>query len=364
MFPLMSFVAFVLSVAVAFDVEPAPISPPFSSNLLFRIFFGLCTRGDMLEYWSGKEKALVFGLIAALVAAVVLLVSPHIPALRPAAEALGIVVPVYKTVYINHTVPLYFNRTDQEAHKSLDAGTCSGRIVVSPLNASSSVFKSWVAWIWLMPISYLQRIHVEVVQYNSTSHVAKFRWSGRAYFVGGGLALQVASSCDIISATINGHYVAVCRGSTDPFNVPIYKIYENNTLMAYTQLSIDNFFITVEVNYTNLMRSLGLNDSIIDKYGTMRVISPAQPVLVNFSYTLMTVLEPEPPPRGATSNSSTPVSLDVGPVCRMTTTVLLEPADWWLPISEDTKYIEYLKDAFIQLQGHYDPRYGVIGYRG
>ena len=384
MSPLMSFVAFVLSVAVAFDVEPAPINPPFSFNLLFRIFFGLCTLGDMLEYWSGKEKALVFGLIAALVVAVVLLVSPHIPALRPAAEALGMVVPVYKTVYINntvpiyinrtvylnrtvyinHTVPVYINRTDQEAHKSLDAGTCSGRIVVSPLNASSSVFKSWVAWIWLMPKSYLQRIHVEVVQYNSTSHVAKFRWLGRVYFVGGGLALQAASSCDIINATINGHYVAVCRGSTHPINVPIYKIYENGTLMAYTQLSIDNFFITVEVNYTNLMLSLGLNDSIIDKYGTMRVIFPVQPVRVNFSYTLMTALEPAPPPIGATSNSSTPVSLDVGPVCRMTTTVLLKPTDWWLPISEDTKYVEYLKDAFIQLQGHYDPRYGAIGYRG
>jgi hypothetical protein len=90
----------------------------------------------------------------------------------------------------------------------------------------------------------------------------------------------------------------------------------------------------------------------------MRGIFPVQHVLVNFSFTLMAVLEPEPPPIGATSNSLTPVSLDVGPVCRMTTTVLLKPTDWWLPISEDTRYIEYLNDAFIQLQGHYDPRYG------
>jgi len=350
-----------------------------------------------LEYWSGKEKALVFGLIAALVVAAVLLASPHIPALRPAAEALGMAVPVYRTVYINNTVPVYINRTVpiyinrtvylnrtvyinntvpvyinrtvyvfKEVYKPVDAGTCSGRIAMSPPDASSWTPKSWMAWIWLMPKSYLQRMqHVEVEQYNSTTHVAEFRWFGRTYFVGEGLALQAVSSCDIINATINGYYVAVCGGSIGPFvGGTIYKYSGSGTLAAYTQLSINSLIITVNVNYTNLMRMLGLNNSIINKYGTMYGILYAQPVFTNFNYTLMTVLESAPSSIGTILNSSTPMSIDVGPVCRMTMTQLSEPTDWWLPISENSTYIEYLKDALIQLQGHYDPRYGAIGYWG
>ncbi len=350
----------------------------------------------MLEYWSGREKALVFGLIAALVVAAVLLASPHIPALRPAAEALGMVVPVYRTVYINNTVPIYVNRTVpvyinrtvylnrtvyinntvpvyinrtvyQEVYKPVDAGTCSGRIAVSPPDAGSWTPKSWMAWIWLMPKSYLQRMqHVEVEQYNSTTHVAEFMWSGTTYFVGGGLALQAVSLCDIINATINGYYVSVCRGGIGPFFAGSSYLYSGNgTLMAYMQVHLNALAVTMGVNYGGLMRLLGLNDSIINKYSTMNATFYTSP-LSNDTYTFMTVLESAPPATNATSNS---MPMDVGPICKLTVTYFSGysydyNATWWLPISENSTYIEYLKDALVQLQGHYDPRYGAIGYRG
>jgi len=349
----------------------------------------------MLEYWSGKEKALVFGLIAALVVAAVLLASPHIPALRPAAEALGMAVPVYRTVYINNTVPVYINRTVpvyinrtvylnrtvyinntvpvyinrtvyQEVYKPVDAGTCSGRLVVFPVR-DPWMPRSWIAWIWLMPKSYFQRMqYVEVEQYNSTTHVAKFRWSGTTYFVGGGSALPTWGSCDIINATINGYYVSVCRGGIGPSLAGSYYLYSGNgTLMAYMQVHLNALAVTVDVNYGGLMRLLGLNSSIINEYSTMNATFYTPP-LSNDTYTFMTVLESTPPATNATSNS---MPMDVGPICKLTMTYFSGysydyNATWWLPISENSTYIEYLKDAFIQLQGHYDPRYGAIGYRG
>jgi len=341
----------------------------------------------MLEYWSGKEKALVFGLIAALVVAAVLLASPHIPALRPAAEALGMVVPVYRTVYVNNTVPIYINRTVpiyinrtvylnrtvyinntvpvyinrtvyQEVYKPLDAGTCSGRLVVFPDGGS------WIAWIWLIPKSYFPQIrqHVKEIQYNSTTHVAEFMWFGITNFVSTlPSTFPVMSSCGIINATMNGYYVAICRGAISPLaGSSTYYYSKNGTLMIYTETVISDLATTVTINFTGLIQLLGINGNMMNELGlnssiireTIFTIPP-----FNSTYTFMTVLR------------SFPESMNIGPICKLTLTYFSRYSYDYntilqLPISENSTYIEYLKDAFIQLQGHYDPRYGAIGYRG